>query len=94
MARIRYRPVDDVPRRTDRELILLVLDTCERLDERADRLECLIDGNGQPGLVTRLARVEGAQDTAKARTAMTGGLGGVIGVVITTVLTKLGLGHL
>lgn len=91
MARIRYRPVDPNPRRTDRELLLLVLDTCERLDERADRLECLIDGNGQPGLITRLARVEGAQDTAKARTAATGGLGGVIGVMLATILAKLGL---
>lgn len=75
------RPLADL---TDRELLVhLCLEMVE--------VKRALEGNGQPGLLTRVAKVEKEQEMGRRMAFSLGGAGGIISVAITFVLTKLGL---
>lgn len=66
---------------TDHELLL-------RIDERTELMHGLLFGNGQPGLLTRVAQIEGGSKKA----ATGGGLAGAtIALVVAAVLKQFGL---
>lgn len=69
---------------TDHDLLI-------RIDERTERLEAAVLGNGQPGLVTRLAKTEQRLDE-KDKTAMkSGGTAAVITAGVLLLLRYLGI---
>ena len=71
---------------TDRELLLITA-------QRTERIERTIDGNGQPGLISRLATVEEGLENLESpprnRTPVVGGVAGVISVVIVSIFEAL-----
>lgn len=75
--------------KTNRELLILTAD-------RTARLEAFLFGNGQPGLITRMATVEEAVDNLEvpvaSKTQMAARAGGVVGfasMVIVAVMESL-----
>ena len=71
---------------TDRELLLITA-------QRTERIERTIDGNGQPGLISRMATVEEGLENLESpprnRTPVVGGVAGVISVVIVSIFEAL-----
>ena len=67
-------------------LVALYEKVCD-VDVRLERLDELLAGNGQPGVVTRLAHIEGEHTVAKA-------LGGstVVSALVALVMRLLGAG--
>ena len=71
---------------TDRELLLITA-------QRTERIERTIDGNGQPGLISRMATVEEGLENLESpprnRTPVVGGVAGGISVVIVSIFEAL-----
>lgn len=70
---------------TDRELLIVIHD-------RSERVERALFGNGQPGLMERMAKAEEQLDKRNRSTAAAGGIGAMVTTIITIVATKLGVG--
>ena len=67
-----------------RELLLALRDDVQRILQA-------IDGNGQPGLITRVAKLE-ERTTPSGKTAATaGGVGAVLIVIAQFLLAKIGV---
>ena len=67
---------------SDRELLMI-------LNDRSERIEAAVLGNGQPGLVTRVAQLEGA---GSKQAAKNGGLSALVAVAVAVVMHRLGIG--
>ena len=71
---------------TDRELLLITA-------QRTERIERTIDGNGQPGLINRMATVEegleNLEEPTRNRTPIVGGVAGFISVVFVGIFEAL-----
>ena len=80
---------DGLRRTSDRDLILQLLSDVQDMKSDIHQISRAVNGNGQPGLVTRVARLEGA--SAKT-TAASGGLSALVAVVAAVIMQKLGIG--
>jgi hypothetical protein len=59
----------------DEQTILKIVETLGRLDERSEKLEKLLSGNGQPGIVQRVTDLEAHQNRVIGGFAVIGAIG-------------------
>lgn len=69
---------------TDAETRLAVIES------KLDRIIHVLDDNGQPGIVTRLARLEGQVDYRVKIGGAAGALGGLAGALLTLIAKAAG----
>jgi len=65
----------------DREILLIVAKDVQRVTK-------VLDDNGQPGLITRVARLEGADNKTAQKS---GGLAAMVAIAVAVAMQKLGL---